>query len=285
MIPSYINTLITDTGNIKDIALRKEPKKIKENISICAEKIIGQPIDVISRNDVESFIKEIYILESNIQKAAVTDQIPVSVLEYYWTTTDSKDQITLRAKPKDKHEEKVCRRIEKATKKIFERELMALSKSTSETAISRHEDNLIFLESFMALHHMKGASSSESFRERLLRKDAIKLLNKIAKKPINKIVNYEVDKIVEFGYKADILKTGKREYEEKIMKYEPIENPSSLNNMDRSEERVNIEIIQDALDKLIEREEIALSNSFYDDAIKRHNYNLDALRWMRGPEI
>ena len=195
MLPSYLNTLMIYQDNqTNDKTSQIEPNKIKEKISGYAEKIINQPTNAISSDDVESFIKEIYIMETNIQKAAV--QIPISVSE------------SKKTQPEDVDQEKICRKIEKAAKKLFERELMALDKSISENAVSRHEKNILFLESFMSWHHMKGNSLLEgSSRQFIMIKKAVKLLYKISIEPINEISNYEVDRIVEIGSQCRIRKT------------------------------------------------------------------------------
>ena len=73
------------------------------------------------------------------------------------------------------------------------------------------------------------------------------------------------------------------EYKNKIMKYESIEPLSIFNHIDSLNPTFKslqeIEVLQSACEKLIDREEAALSNSYFDEAIERHDYNLSVLRF------
>ena len=66
MIPDYINVVrATQERSIT----KEEFPELKNKINGCAERILSHGIDKITRSEVESFITEIYILESNIGNA------------------------------------------------------------------------------------------------------------------------------------------------------------------------------------------------------------------------
>ena len=145
---------------------------------------------------------------------------------------------------------------------------MAYHNSYKENSENRHVANIYFIESFLIAHNI-----SEGFsRATLLFEKANKLLKKIAKKPIDQISSLEIDKIVFVANKIKLINQHRLEFRNGIMKYKRI--PTDL-----TVDKFSPAYLKAAVLKLIEREETALENSVFEEAIERHNHNLAVLKW------
>ena len=246
MIQDYIEKIINKNESENPLNLAKEESEIKNPIADLADKILNTRIDKITRKDVESFVKQIYKIEAT----------PSEITE-------------------------LKEKIAKASWKILEKEKMSLAKSYSETSVDRHKKNYFFIETFLKVHALDGGASRESH----MLKDIKKIVIKMFKKDITSITSEDIDKVVLLAKKLVVMHNNEIEYQRKIMQFTKQElvqpkfysDPSIM----RMAEISNVAVIL----KLIDREEISLENSFFEEAKERHTENIRALKSLITPFI
>ncbi len=270
MIPEYIYNV---AGHEKQLNTSKETPNLINPITEMAEKILNTRIDKLTRNDVESFVKQIYKLDFYMTKE-------LTVLDYNENQVLQRDEI-VNAKysknrlkdsnfdfgGKDKGMYIERDKIRNASLKILEKEKMSLAKSYTETSAERHKKNYLFVETFMKIHGL------DNSREFFITEDLRKMFKKLTKKDITSITSEDIDKVVLLANKLSLIYDNEIEYESKIRRSE---------SKFKQHRIVDVSIVP-LISKLIDREEIALDNSFFEEAKERHRGNIRAIKFLITP--
>ncbi len=179
------------------------------------------------------------------------------------TTTESEQLITsLRSRITGQKGDPERSAIDKAIRKIREREEMALSRSVLPSAKQRHTENIQFIETVMYANNIEGTTSKAFLQERLEKFN--KLCSLIKNKSLNQIKASEVDLFISLGFEIKGLLSD-----------------LNLPEKEWAEKNISEEINQNqrvAFSKVLEREIMALDESTLESSKNRHQKNINILK-------